>query len=234
MSLIPEISNPYLGAFAGGLLYGLVVCTASCLPIVTSYIAGVGAGFGRGVKITMIFNSGRVLAYALIGGLIGLFSGLFRLFVSDAAISPFQVYSSLAFGAVTIVIGVSIFLKSRKLCDCNTQDTKNIAVTHKTGRFGFDLGAFSLGLSRGLIVCPPLIALLIYSLPFASPLGSVGIAVLFGLGTAISPILLLGGVTGWLLNKAPLFRKYIAIAGGAVLIGLGVITMASSLIQLPR
>jgi sulfite exporter TauE/SafE len=234
MSLIPEISNPYLGAFAGGLLYGLVVCTASCLPIVTSYIAGVGAGFGRGVKITMIFNSGRVLAYALIGGLIGLFSGLFRLFVSDAAISPFQIYSSLAFGAVTIVIGVSIFLKSRKPCDCNTQNAKNVSVTHKTGRFGFDLGAFSLGLSRGLIVCPPLIALLIYSLPFASPLGSVGIAVLFGLGTALSPILLLGGVTGWLLNKAPLFRKYIAIAGGAVLIGLGVITMASSLIQLPR
>ncbi len=234
MSLIPEISNPYLGAFAGGLLYGLVVCTASCLPIVTSYIAGVGAGFGRGVKITMFFNSGRVLAYALIGGLIGLFSGLFRLFVSDAAISPFQIYSSVAFGIVTIIIGVSIFLKSRKPCDCNIQNAKDMAATHKTGRFGFDLGAFSLGLSRGLIVCPPLIALLIYSLPFASPLGSVGIAVLFGLGTTLSPILLLGGVTGWLLNKAPLFRKYIAIAGGTVLIVLGLITMVSSLIQLPK
>jgi sulfite exporter TauE/SafE len=81
MSLVPEISNPYLGAFAGGLLYGLVVCTASCLPIVTSYIAGVGAGFSRGVKISLIFNSGRVLAYALIGGLVGLFSSLFSLFL---------------------------------------------------------------------------------------------------------------------------------------------------------
>jgi sulfite exporter TauE/SafE len=232
MSLIPEISNPYLGAFAGGLLYGLVVCTASCLPIITSYIAGVGAGFGKGIKITMIFNSGRVLAYALIGGLIGLFSGLFRLFVSNAAISPFQIYSSFAFGIVTIVIGVSIFLKSRKPCDCNAQDAKNMAAAGRTGRFGFDYGAFSLGLSRGLIVCPPLIALLIYSLPFASPLGSVGIAVLFGLGTTLSPILLLGGVTGWLLNKAPLLRKYISIGGGIVLIGLGIITMVSSLIQL--
>jgi sulfite exporter TauE/SafE len=232
MSLIPEISNPYLGAFAGGLLYGLVVCTASCLPIITSYIAGVGAGFGKGVKITMIFNSGRVLAYALIGGLIGLFSGLFRLFVSNAAISPFQIYSSFAFGIVTIVIGVSIFLKSRKPCDCSAQDAKNMAAAGRTGRFGFDYGAFSLGLSRGLIVCPPLIALLIYSLPFASPLGSVGIAVLFGLGTTLSPILLLGGVTGWLLNKAPLLRKYISIGGGIVLIGLGIITMVSSLIQL--
>ncbi len=232
MSLIPDISNPYLGAFSGGLLYGLVVCTASCLPIVTSYIAGVGAGFGKGVKITLIFNSGRVLAYALIGGLIGLFSGLFRLFVSDAAISPFQVYSSLAFGMVTIVIGVSIFLKARKPCDCSGTKTKSIIATPKIGRFGFDVGAFSLGLSRGLIVCPPLIALLIYSLPFANPLGSVGIAVLFGLGTAISPILLLGGVTGWLLNKAPLFRKWISIAGATVLVALGIITMISSAVQL--
>jgi sulfite exporter TauE/SafE len=233
MSLIPEISNPYVGAFSGGLLYGLAVCTASCLPIVTSYIAGVGAGFGGGVKITMIFNSGRVLAYALIGGVIGLFSGLFRLFVSDSAISPFQVYSSLAFGIVTIVIGASIMVKARKSCNCNAQNSKNTVATAKTGRFKFDFGAFSLGLSRGLIVCPPLIALLIYSLPFASPLGSVGIAVLFGLGTAISPILLLGGVTGWLLNKAPLLRKWISIAGSTVLIALGIITMVSSLIQLP-
>jgi sulfite exporter TauE/SafE len=232
MSLIPDLSNPYLGAFSGGLLYGLVVCTASCLPVVTSYIAGVGAGFGKGVKITLIFNSGRVLAYALIGGLIGLFSGLFRLFVSDTAISPFQIYSSLAFGIVTIVIGVSIFLKARKPCDCSVQDAKTMVTTPKRGRFGFDVGAFSLGLSRGLIVCPPLIALLIYSLPFANPLGSVGIAVLFGLGTAISPILLLGGVTGWLLNKAPLFRKWISIAGGVVLVALGIITIASSVIQL--
>lgn len=233
MSLIPEISNPYLGAFAGGLLYGLVVCTASCLPIVTSYIAGVGAGFGKGVKITLIFNFGRVLAYTLIGALIGLFSGLFRLFISDAAISPFQIYSSLAFGIVTIIIGISIFFKARKPCNCNAQDAKNIITTRKTGRFGFDIGAFSLGLSRGLIVCPPLIALLVYSLPFSNPLGSIGIAVLFGLGTTLSPILLLGGVTGWLLNKAPLFRKWISIAGGSVLIVLGIITMISSVTQLP-
>jgi sulfite exporter TauE/SafE len=233
MSLIPEISNPYIGAFTGGLLYGLAVCTASCLPIVTSYIAGIGAGFSKGVKVTLIFSSGRVLAYALIGGLIGLFGGVFRLFVSDSAISPFQIYSSLAFGVVTIVIGGSIFMKTRKTCECNAQDTKGMITSGKVGKYGVDFGAFSLGLSRGLILCPPLIALLIYSIPFTNPLGSIGIALLFGIGTALSPILLLGGVTGWLLNKAPLFRKWISLAGGAVLIVLGIITIVSSMIQLP-
>ena len=88
-------------------------------------------------------------------------------------------------------------------------------------------------MSRGLIICPPLIALLIYSLPFANPIGSITIALLFGIGTALSPIILLGGVTGWLLNKAPLFRKYIAFAGGGILILLGIVTMLTSITQQP-
>jgi sulfite exporter TauE/SafE len=92
MSLIPEISNPYLGAFAGGLLYGLAVCTASCLPVVTGYIAGIGAGFSKGVKVTLIFNSGRILAYTLIGALIGLFGGLFRVFVSELQLLLVQLF----------------------------------------------------------------------------------------------------------------------------------------------
>jgi sulfite exporter TauE/SafE len=233
MSLIPEISNPYLGALAGGLLYGVAVCTASCLPIVGSYIAGVGSGFAKSVKITLIFNSGRVLAYALIGALIGLFGGLLRFFVSNAAISPFQMYSSLAFGIVTIIIGTMVILKARKSsCNCNVQNGKDAFVAGKPSKYGVDFGAFFLGLTRGLIICPPLMALLIYSLSFSNAVGSISIAVLFGLGTTLSPILLLGGVTGWLLNKAPLFRKWVSIAGGAILIVLGVFTMLSSIIQL--
>jgi putative Mn2+ efflux pump MntP len=70
-----------------------------------------------------------------------------------------------------------------------------------------------------------LLALLVYSLPFAAPIDSLALAVLFGLGTALSPLLLLGGATGWLLNKAPLFRKWISIFGAVILIVLGVSTL---------
>jgi sulfite exporter TauE/SafE len=231
MSLIPEISNPYIGAFAGGLLYGVAVCTASCLPYVTGYIAGVGAGFRKGVKVTLLFSSGRILAYALIGALIGLFSGLFSMMVSEATILPFQIYSSLAFGVITILIGAFILFKTKSQSKCQLQGI-NMAAMGKRGRFGVDLGAFSLGLGRGLILCPPLIMLLLYAIPFSNMVGSITLAVLFGLGTTLSPILLLGGVTGWLLNKAPLFRKYISIAGAGILIVLGVITIVTSIIQL--
>ncbi len=230
MSLIPQISNPFVDAFAGGLLYGLAVCTASCLPYVTGYIAGVNAGFKKGVTLTLLFSSGRIVAYALVGALVGLFSGLFAVIVAKNAISPFQTYSSIAFGAVTILIGAYILLKIRSPSQCQMQNTK--VPTFGRGRFGVDFGAFSLGLSRGLIVCPPLIVLLLYSVPFSSMAGTVALAVLFGLGTTISPILLLGGVTGWLLNKAPLLRRWISIAGAAVLVVLGAVTIVGSIIQL--
>jgi cytochrome c-type biogenesis protein len=228
MSLpITEISNPFVAAFAVGLFYGLTVCTASCLPYVASYIAGVNAGFGRGLKITMFFNGGRIVAYAIIGAIVGLFAELLHLSVPDQALSPFQIYFAVAFGIATIVIGVNVLWRANKRCECPQSPS-----VVKAGRGGFDFGAFSLGLTRGLVLCPPLIALLGLSLPFSTPVGSVGLAVLFGLGTIISPILFLGGVTGWLLNKAPLFRKWISLAGGVILITLGVITIVNAIIQI--
>ena len=230
MSLLPEISNPYVGAFAIGLLYGTVFCTSTCLPYIASYIAGVGADFRKGVIATLIYNMGRVIAYALIGGAVGIFSGVLRVVVSDASFSAVQQYSSYGFGIVTIIIGVSILLKSKSAAHCCSQECNKNEGSKKIFT-KFDVRAFSLGFSRGLIVCPYLVAiLLLYAIPLEAPIDSFIVAVLFGLGTALSPMLLLGGVTGWLLNKAPLFRKWIAIAGGGTLVVLGAITLVNAII----
>ncbi len=229
MSLVPGISNPYLAAFTAGLFYGLVFCTSACLPYIASYVAGVGAGFRRGIIVTLTYNVGRIAAYAMIGGAIGILSGSFRFFVNQSSLLPLQQYSSIAFGIVTIIIGAIILLKSRSL-SCNHAG-KQIMQQHlvKLGRF--DFGAFSLGLSRGLIVCPALLALLLYSLTFAAPIDSLALAVLFGLGTTLSPLLLLGGATGWLLNKAPLFRKWISRFGAVTLMLMGIGTMIMAMVN---
>jgi cytochrome c-type biogenesis protein len=228
MSLLPGIPNPYLEALAVGLLYGTVFCTSSCLPYLASYIAGIGADFRKGVTTTIIYNLGRITAYALIGGLIGILSGVFQFVVDESTLSAFQQYSSYGFSIVTILIGITILLKSRSPPhDCNPDCAKNLGSQKLWGRF--DLRALSLGFSRGLIVCPPLAALLLYSVPFGAPVDSFAVAVLFGLGTSLSPMLLLGGVTGWLLNKAPLFRKWLSIAGGGMLVVLGVLTLVSTI-----
>jgi cytochrome c-type biogenesis protein len=228
MSLIPELSNPYLTALASGLLYGLVACTSTCLPYLASYIAGIGTGFRRSVVVTLTFNMGRVISYALIGTLLGVFSSLLWLFVDESTVSPFQTYSSIAFSIVTIIIGANLLYKNWKP-SCNFSTPTNATLSPGKIRGKFDAGAFTLGLSRGLVLCPPLIALLLYSVPFASPIDSVAFAVLFGIGTAISPMLLLGGVTGWLLNKAPLLRKWIGLTGAMALIILGIATLIGSI-----
>ena len=228
MSLLPGIPNPYLEALAVGLLYGTVFCTSSCLPYLASYIAGIGADFRKGITTTLVYNLGRVAAYALIGGVIGILSGVFQFVVDESSLTVFQQYSSYGFSIVTIIIGITILFKSKSASpDCNPECAENLGSQKIWGRF--DLRALSLGFSRGLIVCPPLAALLLYSVPFGAPIDSFAVAVLFGLGTSLSPMLLLGGVTGWLLNKAPLFRKWLSLAGGGVLVVLGVLTLISTI-----
>jgi cytochrome c-type biogenesis protein len=231
MSFIPELPSPYLASFAMGLFYGLTVCTAACLPFIASYIAGIGAGFRKGVEVTLVFNSGRIVAYALIGALVGAVSGLIKLFADASVTSVFSVYSSAFFGAVTVAIGAFILFKNRKASPtCGANENHPIKISTSKGFLGkFDVKAFTLGLTRGLIICPPLIALLVYSASFAAPIDSFLFAVLFGVGTAISPIIIFGGMTGWLLNKAPLFRRWISIGGAVVLIVLGAGTIVNTI-----
>lgn len=236
MSLI-ELSNPYLTSFASGLLYGLVACTATCLPYLASYIAGTGANFRRGFFTTVTFNAGRIIAYTLIGVAISLFSGLLHLLADAEAFSMFQAYSTIAFSIVTLTIGGLLLYKNRKpSCNCPLPPINNNPAPVNTSKLQivrkFDVGAFTLGLSRGLVLCPPLIAFLLYSIPFASPIDSIIFAALFGIGTAISPMLLIGSVTGWLLNKADLLRRYIGLAGAIIIIILGLSTLISSILSL--
>jgi thiol:disulfide interchange protein DsbD len=226
MSLLPEVANPYVAALAGGFLYGLAFCTSSCLPYVASYIAGINAGFRKGVSVTAIFNLGRITAYALIGAAIG----ALKLVADETVASTFQTYSSLAFGAVSILIGLMLLFQKAPSCNgnCPAENLQPKPSTRWMDRF--DFRAYTLGLSRGLILCPPLLALLAYAVTFAAPLDSFVLAVLFGVGTSLSPILVLGGATGWLLNKAPLFRKWISRVGAAALILMGVVALVQAII----
>jgi sulfite exporter TauE/SafE len=225
MSLLPEIANPYVAALAGGFLYGLVFCTSTCLPYVASYIAGINAGFRRGMTVTMIFNAGRITAYAIIGAAIG----ALRLLVDESMRTVFQTYSAYLFSITTLIIGVSILLRKNPAgCNCVAEELQKPSKHRLLERF--DLRAYSLGLTRGMILCAPLLTILAYAVSFASPIDSLLLAVLFGVGTALSPIILLGGATGWLLNKAPLFRIWISRAGGIALIVLGAVMLVDTII----
>ena len=225
MTVLEQISNPYLASIMLGMLYGLTVCTSACLPYVASYIAGIKAGFRRGVMVTAIYNSGRIVAYAVIGSI----AGLLRSLVNDAFFETYQTIFSVIFGFVVIFIGVSIFFKKTS---CSTCMPKNVEQHGSLESFkqNFDVRAFFMGLSRGLVLCPPLVAFLLYAMTNYQANYTV-LAVLFGLGTALSPMLILAGVVGWLLEKAPIFRKWTSMLGGVVLFLLGISVLAFTLIE---
>lgn len=226
MTVLEQISNPYLASLVLGLLYGLTFCASACLPYIVSYIAGIGAGFKKGVIVTTIYNAGRILAYAIIGTIVGLLSAT----ISEDFFSSYQQYSAIAFSAITIFIGATILMKKQTSpCNCKEQKPDRFRISKLTNRF--DLKAFFMGFTRGFILCPPLVALLVYAATVGQASCTV-MAVFFGLGTALSPLLILGGATGWLLNKAPLFTKWLSKIGGIALVVMGLSVLISSLIEL--
>jgi len=226
MTVLEQISDPYLASLVLGLLYGLTFCASACLPYIISYIAGIGAGFKKGIVVTTIYNAGRIVAYAIIGTIVGLLSAT----ISEDFFSAYQQYSAIAFSAIIVFIGATILIKKQKTpCVCKEQKPDRFGIIKLTNRF--DLRAFLMGFTRGFILCPPLVALLVYAATFGQ-INSTIMAVLFGLGTAISPLLILGGATGWLLNKAPMFTKWLSKIGGIALIVMGLSVLISSLIEL--
>ena len=221
------ISAAYIEALIIGLLYGTIFCTSECLPYLASYIAGTGAGFRKGTVITLVYSAGRLISYTIIGIIVGIVGSSLIFILDESTLASFRLFATFTFGIITIIIGLNLLIKIKKnQTECN-KDCKSVD-EWKIGRY--DIRAFTLGLTRGLVICPPLFALLAYSIPFANPFNSVALAFLFGLGTIISPMLILGGVTGWLLNKAPLFKKWISIIGSGVLIILGISTIIMTLI----
>jgi sulfite exporter TauE/SafE len=215
MTVLEQISNPYLASFILGLIYGLTFCTTACLPYLVSYIAGIKAGFRKGMIVTTIYNSGRITAYAIIGSVIGLFTTFF----DNTFFNTYKQLSSIIFSFIVILIGISILFKKSSTNDCMMKISKPQGM-YRIVKQRFDIRAFSMGFTRGLVMCPALFALLLYAVA-QSGLNLTLISVLFGLGTALSPLLFLGGTVGWLLEKAPLFRKWMSMLGGTFLILLG-------------
>jgi sulfite exporter TauE/SafE len=203
---LQQISDPYVSEILLELLYGFTFCTSVCFPYVVSYIAGIGAGFNKGVIVTTIYNSARIAAYVVIGSL----TRLLRSVVSEEFFPSYQNYSSMAFGVATIIIGASVHPRKPKEAGM-AEEPHGLGTSKFTQRF--DVRAFSMGFTRSMILCPPLVALLLYAVTFTK-VNSMIFAVLFRLGTAISLLIFLGGTTGWLLNKAPLLRKWKAKIGG--------------------
>lgn len=196
-----------------GLFYGMTLCSFSCLPYIGTYIMGTQEGFGKGFKAILIFSLSRVITYTLLGGLCGYIGGVFL-----KEINPEQIL--FITGIVIVLIGIIVILRPLRVCPQNSHKiSKTISLQNPY------LHLISMGMVISLIPCLPLTAVLLYSSTTHSIFTGGSIALMFSIGTSISPLYLFGGIAGWLSKKIrfeiPQHKGLMQRISGGILVFLG-------------
>lgn len=204
-----------ISLFLLGLSFGSGPCLASCGPILISYIVGTKKDIGTGIVSYILFSLARIAAYIILGLCVFLL-GRFVLmkFVGEAA-----KYLVVAGGAFIILIGALMILgKGRNLDFCNflhkhmvQRDKKSVMV---------------MGVVIGFLPCAPLAALFSYvGLISKTWAQSVLYSLSFGLGTALSPLILLvilaGFIPRFLTGRKEIYSQVLRIIAGAITVILG-------------
>lgn len=203
-----------ISLFVSGVLFGSGPCIASCGPVLIAYAAGTGRNVFKAFKVYILFSLSRISVYLAMGILV-FFLGRMLL---EGALGGLSKYIFILGGAFIIAVGI-IMLLGRRLefkpfqflyRNILERDKKSIVI---------------IGLIIGLLPCAPLLAILSYiGLISKSWADSLLYAFVFGLGTFISPLILLLLLSGLISRfvKEKNYCRVISFICGLVIIFLGV------------
>lgn len=175
----------FLNIFLLGLTFGWGPCLVSCGPLLLSYVAGAKKDSLKGITTYLLFSISRIFVY-LVLGLLVFFLGRF---VFEHLVNFFKV-SLIAGGVFVILMAILMFLgKSINLPACSFLH-KHILEKDKKS-------VITLGLVSGLMPCAPLVTILIYAgLISRNPVENLIYTFVFGLGTSLSPLIILVALAG--------------------------------------
>lgn len=206
--------DPAAGLFSAWLLgisLGLTACTVTCLPFMGTWV--MGRERGAVLADTSAFLAGRVLAYAVLGGVAGLAGAWLTTFLQRGV-------GHFAIGAAAVAAGWWL------MAGPSGTSPKGTCGASRRGA----APPFALGFSLSLTPCAPLASLL----AFAAQAGSVpwgaaqGFA--FGLGAAVTPLLLALPLLGAFASRLRDGRAWLGLrlrqGAGGVLIVLGAYRIA--------
>lgn len=209
------ISKTAWSLFLTGLVLGYGPCLLSCGPMLVSYIAATKEGPAGGLRTYAIFALTKILVYLALGVLVGFFGEfvLHRLFES-----AWLKFFYFGFGVFLFILGVLLCAEKfpwGKKCSGwfgagGQKDIKNIIV---------------FGLVVSFSPCWPLLAVLGY-IALISDHWTKGLLYMgsFGLGTVISPMIVLSMAAGWIarvLHRHERILRLTRIFCGAILCYLG-------------
>ncbi len=194
-----------VSAWLLGLSLGVTACTVSCLPYMGAWV--MARERGTALADTGLFLAGRVSAYAMLG----LAAGLAGAWLAATLRSG---VGHLAIGAASVVAGIWLIASQARHRPCSA-----VGAGARAGR----VPPFALGFSLSLTPCTPLASLLAVAAQTGSaPLGAAyGLA--FGLGAAVTPLLLLLPLMGVFAARLKTQQAWLGLwlkrgAGGVLLV----------------
>jgi sulfite exporter TauE/SafE len=205
VSLLPQQTTLFT-VWLLGVSLGLTACTATCLPFMGTWVLGHGGTQMQALRDTALFVTGRILAYILLGALAaGAGTWLAQVMKGGAG--------NVIIGAASIAAGIWLLYSGRSHASC--------AASRKAG----STPPLLLGFSLSLTPCAPLASLLAVCAAAGSIKLGMASGAAFGLGAALTPLLILLPLIGLLGRQLRENRewltRWIRWGAAAVLIILG-------------
>lgn len=201
-----------------GVSMGLTACTVTCLPFIGTWALGRASGQAEAFLHTGVFLAGRVATYTLLAMLAGAAGDGLTQALGGA-------WGNALIGIASIVAGLWLLARpTKKTC---AVPPAPIFVPVRIRRSKADsLPPLFLGAALSLTPCTPLASLLALAAQSGSAAHGASYGLAFGLGAAMTPILVLVPLAGRLGRELKSGRAWLArwLTTGAalVLIVLGV------------
>jgi cytochrome c-type biogenesis protein len=203
---LPFVAPTIMSVLLMGLSVGLTSCAATCLPFLGSWTLGRSRGGWSAFVDTALFLAGKIIAYALLGA----GAGFLGIWLTESLSGGL---GHIAIGISGIIAGLWLIVPKKKSSQCSPN------------KKGGSLPPFLLGFSMSLVPCAPLTSLLALSAMTGEIAQGAQYGALFGIGTAITPLLVIMPLVG-VLGKSittdrPWLGKWMRIMAGATLCILG-------------
>lgn len=197
-------------------MIGSLHCVGMCGPIALA-LPGKGANWQKILPGRLLYNTGRVVTYALLGLIVGTFG-------RGLSLAGWQQGLSITLGVMLLILGIAQLNLESKIVKLPLIDKALIWLRKQLGRLmkeGRPHSLFQVGLLNGLLPCGFVYLALAGALSTGSMWESAGFMALFGLGTlpAMLAMSMLGGMINpkWTRKFQPILTGF-TIAFGFLLI----------------
>jgi uncharacterized protein len=207
-------------ALGVGLTTSLGHCLGMCGPLISTFSLAQGRADSRWTRLLpglLLYHFGRLNAYALIGGVIGLVASATQ---KTSPSTGLRAGVFLVAGGLMVLMGLGLggwlptvrWLQSRRLGQAIAARFMDLAGT------GSVAGRYFLGLANGFLPCGPVYAMAAAALTAQTPLHGAGTMAAFGLGTV--PVLLAVGLGAG--RMAPVFLRRFNLVAALLVVFMGV------------